>query len=133
MSGSNALEWCDIAVIASPPQFHTSNLKSAIFAGKPCLVEKPVSNSDVGLEESRPWLKNVILSCLSVKFATIQPWIMERHVLTMASLVTFQLCINWSILFTKWRPNRNFKDNYSRSSIRWGLFDWVQKLTLFYL
>ena len=46
----DALEWCDIAVIASPPQFHTSNLESAIFAGRPCLVEKPVSNSEAGLE-----------------------------------------------------------------------------------
>ena len=68
----DALEWCDIAVIASPPQFHTSNLESAIFAGRPCLVEKPVSNSEAGLEESLPSLKNGTLLCLSVKiFATI--------------------------------------------------------------
>jgi predicted dehydrogenase len=133
----DALEWCDIAVIASPPQFHTSNLESAIFAGRPCLVEKPVSNSDAGLERIANFAeeRNILVSVgqnlryhPAVNFG--EACIADGKLGNISSSVS----IGASYL-PNWRPHQNIIENYAADSRSGGvLFDWVHEVDLlFYL
>ena len=132
-----ALEWCDVAVIASPPRSHISNLASAISVGRPCLVEKPISYSDAGLEKIAAIAdeKNVLVSVgqnlryhPAVNFA--KGCIADGRLGTISSSVS----IGASYL-PNWRPHQNLVDNYAADPCSGGvLFDWVHEVDLlFYL
>ena len=132
-----ALEWCDVAIIASPPRLHTSNLASAISVGRPCLIEKPISYSDAGLEKIATIAdeKNVLVSVgqnlryhPAVNFG--KDCIANGQLGTISSSVS----IGASYL-PHWRPHQNLVDNYAADPRSGGvLFDWVHEVDLlFYL
>ena len=133
----DALEWCDIAVIASPPQFHTSNLESAVFAGKPCLVEKPVSNSDAGLERIATIAeeRDIVVSVgQNLRYHPAVNYGKACIAGGKLGNISSSVSIGGSYL-PNWRPHQNFKDNYTADPLSGGvLFDWVHEVDLlFYL
>lgn len=133
----DALEWCDFAVIASPPQFHTPNLNSAIFAGKPCLVEKPVSNSVVGLERIATIAeeRDIVVSVgQNLRYHPAVDYGKACIAASELGNISSSVSIGASYL-PNWRPNKNFRDNYTADPLSGGvLFDWVHEVDLlFYL
>ena len=133
----DALEWCDIAVIASPPQFHRSNLESAIFAGRPCLVEKPVSNSEAGLERiaSIAEERNIVVSVgQNLRYHPAVNYGKSCIADGRLGNISSSVSIGGSYL-PNWRPHQNFNDNYATDPHSGGvLFDWVHEVDLlFYL
>ena len=132
-----ALEWCDIAIIASPPRCHSSNLVSAISAGRPCLVEKPISHSDAGLEQIATIAeeKNILVSVgQNLRYHPAVTYgkacIADGQLGTISSTVS----IGASYL-PNWRPHQETGDNYAADPCSGGvLFDWVHEVDLlFYL
>lgn len=132
-----ALDWCDVVIIASPPRHHIANLASAISAGRPCLVEKPISYVDVGLEKiaSIAEEKNILVSVgQNLRYHPAVNYGKACIAGGKLGSISSSVSIGASYL-PNWRPHQNPVNNYAADPCSGGvLFDWVHEVDLlFYL
>ena len=132
-----ALDWCDVAIIASPPRCHISNLASAISVGRPCLVEKPISYTDAGLEKIATIAeeKNILVSVgQNLRYHPAVNFGKDCIADGQLGVISSSVSIGASYL-PNWRPHQNPVDNYAADPCSGGvLFDWVHEVDLlFYL
>lgn len=124
---------CDSIIIAGPSSCHLADLSEAVALDRNCFVEKPLSHTDVGLDE--------ILAAADAKRLTVFVGFMLRF----HACVREAKCILdrgdigrplWarvlaSAYLPAWRPHQNYKCGYAADPLTGGvLFDDIHEIDL---
>ncbi len=129
----DGLSWCDFVIISSPSKYHLCHLESAVSANKPCLVEKPLCTTDIGLQHLLDLVeqKQIIVSVgQNLRYHPAVSFAKNAVDTGLVGKVSGSVSIGVSYL-PDWRANQDHRKNYAADPIHGGvLFDWVHEVDL---
>lgn len=132
-SAAAAIEECDSVVIASPPAYHLEHIAAALTAGRPTLVEKPLSDrigTLAALLSDAERRAIVVAVAQNLRFhpavnaakAVIEDGAIGKPIAAVAIGVSN---------LPDWRPGRDYRLNYAADPKSGGaIFDWIHEVDL---
>lgn len=110
----------EFIIIATPTFLHKKNIEELISFGKPLFIEKPLSNT-LDIEGLLPIISNknifTYVAC-NLRFLDVITYV-KKYYVNSKIMINEVNCYCGSYL-PDWRPNKDFRKNYSSDALRGG-------------